>query len=203
MRRFSSLVFVIVLAAPAAVLAGQQPPPPQQRPRAQQPGGDLSPGEVQRLFDAYALVQAQEALGLDNEQYGRFVSAMKGLQETRRRNQQERIRVMGELQRLTNPRVSARADEAAIKARAGSALTNALGRPACAVLPLTTASGQTSVSLGCKGNRTFTGLPDESMYVAIPGDKWELVVEKLAETQQANSAMGKYYEARKQQFATA
>ena len=93
--------------------------------------------------------------------------------------------------------------EAAIKARAGSALTNALGRPACAVLPLTTASGQTSVSLGCKGNRTFTGLPDESMYVAIPGDKWELVVEKLAETQQANSAMGKYYEARKQQFATA
>lgn len=93
--------------------------------------------------------------------------------------------------------------EAAIKAGAGSALTNALGRPACAVLPLTTASGQTSVSLGCKGNRTFTGLPDEAMYMSIPGDKWELVVEKLAETQQANSAMGTYYQGRKQQFASA
>ena len=117
MRRFSSLVFVIVLAAPAAVLAGQQPPPPQQRPRAQQPGGDLSPGEVQRLFDAYALVQAQEALGLDNEQYGRFVSAMKGLQETRRRNQQERARLLRELNRLSGP--DATADEAALVAALG------------------------------------------------------------------------------------
>jgi uncharacterized protein (DUF169 family) len=83
--------------------------------------------------------------------------------------------------------------EAAIKAGAGSAVTNALGRPACAILPLTMANSQTSISLGCKGNRTFTGLPDEEMYVAIPGDKWEAVVEKLTEAHEANAAMGKYY----------
>ena len=82
--------------------------------------------------------------------------------------------------------------EAAIKAGAGSALTNALGRPACAVLPLTTTNGQASISLGCKGNRTFTGLPDEEMYVAIPGDQWEAVIEKVTETHQANLAMEKY-----------
>jgi uncharacterized protein (DUF169 family) len=55
------------------------------------------------------------------------------------------------------------------------------------------ANSQTSISLGCKGNRTFTGLPDEEMYVAIPGDKWEAVVEKLTEAHEANAAMGKYY----------
>jgi len=91
--------------------------------------------------------------------------------------------------------------EAAIKAGAGNALTNAMGRPACAVLPLTTTSGQTSISLGCKGNRTFTGLPDEEMYVAIPGDKWEAVIEKLTETHAANLAMGRYYSNRKAQLA--
>jgi uncharacterized protein (DUF169 family) len=90
--------------------------------------------------------------------------------------------------------------EAAVKAGAGSAVTNALGRPACAVLPLTTASGQTSISLGCKGNRTFTGLPDEEMYVAIPGDKWQAVLGKIAEVHEANAAMERYYGDRKTQF---
>ena len=92
--------------------------------------------------------------------------------------------------------------EAALKAGAGSALTNGLGRPACAVLPLTVAGGQASISLGCKGNRTFTSLSDDEMYVAIPGDKWEAVVEKLTETHEANAAMAQYYSSRKAQFAT-
>ena len=92
--------------------------------------------------------------------------------------------------------------EAAIKAGAGSALTNALGRPACAALPLTTTNGQTSISLGCKGNRTFTGLPDEEVFVAIPGDKWAAVIEKLTETHAANLEMETYYANRKAKFAT-
>jgi uncharacterized protein (DUF169 family) len=87
--------------------------------------------------------------------------------------------------------------EAAIKAGAGRAVTNAFGRPACAILPLTMANGETSISLGCKGNRTFTGLPDEEMYVAIPGDKWDAVIEKFAEAHEANVAMEKYYLDRK------
>lgn len=91
--------------------------------------------------------------------------------------------------------------EAALKAGAGSALTNALGRPACAVLPLATGSGEAAISLGCKGNRTFTGLPDEELYVAIPGDKWPAVADKLAEAQQANETMGSFYQGRKAQFS--
>ena len=38
------------------------------------------------------------------------------------------------------------------------------------------------------------------MYVAISGDKWEAVVEKLAEAHEANVAMGRYYSNRKTQL---
>jgi uncharacterized protein (DUF169 family) len=63
------------------------------------------------------------------------------------------------------------------------------------------ASSQASFSLGCKGNRTFTGLADEEMYVAIAGDKWEAVLEKLAEASEANAAMERFYRGRKTQFS--
>ena len=39
------------------------------------------------------------------------------------------------------------------------------------------------------------------MYVAIPGDKWDVVIEKLTETYAANLAMEKCYLNRKTQFA--
>jgi len=88
--------------------------------------------------------------------------------------------------------------EAAIHSGTGESLASALGRPACAVLPLTTNSGQVTLSLGCKGNRTFTGLPDEELYVAIPGSKWASLCEKVAEVHRANVSMGEHYSAKKQ-----
>jgi uncharacterized protein (DUF169 family) len=62
--------------------------------------------------------------------------------------------------------------EALIKARVGDVCTQAMGRPACAVLPLILSSHTAALSLGCKGNRTFTGLPDEEMYICIPAEQW-------------------------------
>src|SRR4051812_34818314 len=62
--------------------------------------------------------------------------------------------------------------ETALRAGAAPALANTLGRPACAVLPLTAKTGLASLSLGCMGNRTFTGLPDEELYVCVPGSAW-------------------------------
>ncbi|MEX2263532.1 MAG: DUF169 domain-containing protein [Bryobacteraceae bacterium] len=90
--------------------------------------------------------------------------------------------------------------EAALRAGAGSALASALGRPGCAVLPLTRNSGTAAVSFGCKGNRTFTGLPDSQMYLCIPGGKWDAVVRELAVVRQANRAMGEYYAGQKEKF---
>ena len=90
--------------------------------------------------------------------------------------------------------------EAALAAGAGNALMNVLGRPGCAIVPLTMAANGVSISLGCRGNRTFTGLPDSRMYVSIPGDKWDAVVVKLIAVDAANQKMGKYYESKLEQF---
>jgi uncharacterized protein (DUF169 family) len=83
--------------------------------------------------------------------------------------------------------------EAALRAGAGDALTQTLGRPGCAVLPLTVKTGQAALSFGCKGNRTFTGLPDEELYISIPGAKWEAVLSVLTDIVSANSTMGAHY----------
>ncbi len=68
--------------------------------RAPQVGPDLSPAEVQQLFDAFVLVQAQEALSLTDAQFAPFVSSLKRLQEVRRRNQQQEQRQLRTLQQM-------------------------------------------------------------------------------------------------------
>lgn len=78
--------------------------------------GELSPAEVVGMLDAYALVQAQNALQLNDSQYGSFVGRLKTLQETRRRNQRARNQIVQELRRLTGPQVST-VDEAAVRDR--------------------------------------------------------------------------------------
>jgi uncharacterized protein (DUF169 family) len=93
--------------------------------------------------------------------------------------------------------------EAAIKAGVGGALLNTLGRPACALLPLALHTDSAAVSLGCTGNRAYTGLPATEMYVGIPGDKWQAVAEQLAIVLSANAAIGDHHRQRQAQFAGA
>jgi len=62
-------------------------------------------------------MEAQRTLTLSDDQYPQFLTRLRALQDTRRRNQQQRFRLMGELQRLTNPRQPARADDAMLKER--------------------------------------------------------------------------------------
>jgi len=91
--------------------------------------------------------------------------------------------------------------EAAIKAGAGEALLKSLGRPACAVLPVTQATANAAVSFGCIGNRTYTGLPASEMYVSVPGAKWEALANQLAIVLVANDAIGDFNRQRQAQFA--
>ena len=65
------------------------------------PATTVSPAEIQRMFDAYALIQAQDQLKLSDEQFAQFVARFKMLQEVRRRSQAERGRILRELARLT------------------------------------------------------------------------------------------------------
>ena len=103
-------------AGQSAATAAQAPatPPPEPRPRA---AGALSPGEVVAMLDAYAVVQAQEALQLNDSQYAPFVSRFKKLQDARRRNQQAHNQIIQQLRRLAGPQATAPVDEAAIRER--------------------------------------------------------------------------------------
>ena len=60
----------------------------------------VSPGEIQRLFDAYVVMQAQQELQLSDEQYPKFLARVKALQAVRQRGLQERGRILQELRRL-------------------------------------------------------------------------------------------------------
>ena len=116
LTRLARLGFGVALTAAvsaSALSAAQGPPPPQQPPPQQLPGEpppqggggvEIRPGQVQQLFDAMLVMQAQEALSLSESQYARFLTRLKVLQETRRRNLSERTRLINELQRLTNAR---------------------------------------------------------------------------------------------------
>jgi hypothetical protein len=66
-------------------------------------GAALSVGEVVNMLDAYAILQAQDMLQLGETQYGQFVTRLKTLQETRRRNQQARHRIIQRLRELAGP----------------------------------------------------------------------------------------------------
>ncbi len=91
---------------------------PDSRPKrgaVERAAGELSPGEVVGMLDAYALVQAQDALQLNDSQYGTFVNRLKNLQQTRRRNQQARNQIVQELRRLAGPQAAVPVDEAAVR----------------------------------------------------------------------------------------
>lgn len=107
----ASVVGLVALAAWPA--AAQEPPPPGQqvnRPNAQgqrgrgqglpAPGPNMTLQEMQSMFDAYALVQAQRVLQLNDEQYQRFFMRMNTLQDLRRRHNQQRMRMLNDLRRL-------------------------------------------------------------------------------------------------------
>jgi len=100
----SWLIVVTILLAVThggGVAFGQQGPPLPPPPTL---GGDetpnVSPLEIQRMFDAYALVQAQDRLKLSDEQFPQFLARFKALQEVRRRLQIDRMRALRELNRL-------------------------------------------------------------------------------------------------------
>jgi uncharacterized protein (DUF169 family) len=64
-----------------------------------------------------------------------------------------------------------------------------MGRPACAVVPHAIQSGAGTASLGCIGNRVYTGLGDDELYFAIPGGGLGAVVERLGTIVRANEAL--------------
>lgn len=119
-------LFAIALATPVVAQPGRGPQgrmpqgrgvPEDPTTRGGQPGDNMSPAQLHQLFDAMLVMQAQNALALNEQQYAQFLTRLKTLQDARRRNQQERVRLLNELQRMTNPRNPKPASEGDIKGR--------------------------------------------------------------------------------------
>lgn len=84
--------------------------------------------------------------------------------------------------------------EAAQAAGAGPA--GMMGRPTCAAVPEALRTQQGVASLGCIGNRVYTGLADDELYFALPGSRLAAVAEKLAALVHANQELEKYHRAK-------
>ena len=114
----SIAVMGVISAAPAGAQGAQQRQGRQGRQAQQAPGSvddpAVTPAEIQRMFDAYALIQAQDQLRLNDEQYSRFLVRFKSLQDIRRRALQEHTRLVVELRRLL---MQGQPDEAQLKDR--------------------------------------------------------------------------------------
>ena len=104
-------ILALALASPAAAQRGLG------RGRGAGPAADVpvgSPAEIQRMFDSYALIQAQDQLKISDDKFPQFLGRFKALQDTRRRSMVERFRLVQELRKLSN---NAQADETQIKDR--------------------------------------------------------------------------------------
>jgi dihydrodipicolinate synthase/N-acetylneuraminate lyase len=111
MRTWIPLLIALFIAAAPEPAAGQTGAlPPLDAP------AELNPGEIQRLFDAMLVADAERALELSDKQYPEFLTRLRALQETRRSNLLQRVKLMAELQRLSNPR-NPKPDEATLKER--------------------------------------------------------------------------------------
>jgi uncharacterized protein (DUF169 family) len=91
-------------------------------------------------------------------------------------------------------------NEAAIRAGAGSSLP-LLGRPSCMALPAALANGTVS-TLGCIGNRVYTGLGVDEMYVVVPGAKLEAVSDALGIIATANTTLEEFARGRQAVLST-
>jgi uncharacterized protein (DUF169 family) len=91
-------------------------------------------------------------------------------------------------------------NEAASRAGVSSGAP-ALGRPTCMALPAALQHG-TITSLGCIGNRVYTGLAEDEMYVVLRGKDLPAVLSALSTIQSANTALKDYATGRRQQLST-
>jgi uncharacterized protein (DUF169 family) len=78
-----------------------------------------------------------------------------------------------------------------------------LGRPTCMAIPAAIGSGSVVSSLGCVGNRVYTGLSDDAFYTVVSGGVLESIVAQLGTVVAANATLAEYHTGRRAAIATA
>jgi uncharacterized protein (DUF169 family) len=86
--------------------------------------------------------------------------------------------------------------------RAAKQVLPLLGRPTCMAIPAALSGGVAS-SLGCIGNRVYTGLEDDQLYTVISGSDLEVVARELETIVSANAQLAEYHQGRRATLATA
>jgi uncharacterized protein (DUF169 family) len=84
--------------------------------------------------------------------------------------------------------------EAATRAGAMSSLP-LLGRPTCMALPATLANG-TTTSTGCIGNRVYTGLAEDELYLTLRGSDLERIAAEVDTILSANQTLTAFHQER-------
>ena len=85
----------------------------------------------------------------------------------------------------------------AVRAAGVNHNTAVMLRPTCAIIPEATESGRASLSLGCIGNRVYTGLGPDELYFAIPAHMVAGVVDKLEAIVTANRELETFHHQRR------
>jgi uncharacterized protein (DUF169 family) len=85
--------------------------------------------------------------------------------------------------------------------RASKTALPLLGRPTCMAIPAALSSGVAS-SLGCVGNRVYTGITDDEFYSVISGSALEDVLAELEMIVSANTMLADYHSGRRLELAT-
>jgi len=76
-----------------------------------------------------------------------------------------------------------------------------LGRPTCMALPASRAQGVIATT-GCVGNRVYTDLGEDELYVVIPGKDVARVAAEAQTIANANLKLTEYHQGRRQTLAT-
>jgi len=90
--------------------------------------------------------------------------------------------------------------EAANRAGALSKLP-LLGRPTCMALPAALAQGAVT-SAGCVGNRVYTDIGEDELYVVLRGSDLERIAAEISTIQSANETLITYHRDRRQTLST-
>jgi uncharacterized protein (DUF169 family) len=90
--------------------------------------------------------------------------------------------------------------EAAVRAGVG-APASALGRPTCMALPAALTHGLVT-SGGCIGNRVYTDLGDDELYVAVAGRDLARIAAEAETIAAANATLREHHEQRRRTLAT-
>jgi uncharacterized protein (DUF169 family) len=85
--------------------------------------------------------------------------------------------------------------------RAGTPVQPLLGRPTCMAIPAALAGGIAS-SLGCIGNRVYTGIDDDQFYTVVSGRDLVALADHLDTITTANATLAGYHQGRRAALAT-